>query len=274
MKLIKRWWQIPLLSLFLSLAVFIFPLDNFKNKVSQDGALPLVPPPFIVHAASSTTASGLADEAGIAAYFQATGSINLTSNQLRNLFRTIETSTSDYLIGFIYVPNYGETEDVKVYIHHDGWVMAYYLKRDPASKIFDYNSTNTRLEAILSLIANAVGDPPPTAQFYDFRYPNATHLLLVGEQRSNVSGTDSFEVTIPTSYIVDERSWYLGGSITTVRFILDGVTLGQTMGNPAYGYIPANQFVPDAVHIIGINNLNTYFDDCFGGLAIIYREIP
>jgi hypothetical protein len=66
--------------------------------------------------------------------------VSITINSVASLFRTIEVSTTDYIIGSIPVPNYPETEDAHAYIHKDGWMLAYYLKVDPVGKIVDWQS--------------------------------------------------------------------------------------------------------------------------------------
>ena len=270
----KRKFGLILFSIF-----FLTIVITLANKNPPGGsphkALALIQPAIIARAESGFMDSpGLDNEAGISAYFQASGPINLAGNQLRNTFRTIETDTDDYLIGFIPVPDYGENEDVKVYVNKNGWVMAYYLARDPVSKIFDFNGTNTRLESVLLLVSTAIWEPNPNIAFYDFRYPNANKLLLIGETRSSESGTDSFDVNLPSDIPVYEISWYLKGGHSSAEFILDGMLLGQSTGNPIYDFIPTSKFVPDSLHTIGIHNQLTYFGDVFGGLAIVYEEIP
>lgn len=52
------------------------------------------------------------------------------------------------------VPDYPESEDVHVYVHRDGWFLAYYLVADPAGKIVNWrlyhntgrNNLSTKLE--------------------------------------------------------------------------------------------------------------------------------
>ncbi len=54
------------------------------------------------------------------------------SLSVRNRFRTIEAETNDYIIGSVDLQDYPEQFDTHVYIHRDGWFMAYYLAADPA----------------------------------------------------------------------------------------------------------------------------------------------
>ncbi|MCP4362286.1 MAG: hypothetical protein GY796_30130, partial [Chloroflexi bacterium] len=108
----------------------------------------------------------------MSAYFQAPGTIDL--NDVRSLYRTIEVETSDYILGSIAVPGYAnESEDVHVYIHVDGWVMAYYLAADLAAKIIDWQNYDgititTKFENTLTMVAASLSITLPTVEYYDF----------------------------------------------------------------------------------------------------------
>lgn len=204
MKLKLSYFGIAGLALFVSLFWFFPSSENNQRNIS------LFPPAFMfAQAQGSSAPESLIQSAGISAYYSAGMTINLNGNLLRNQFRTIESETSEFLIGSIAVPGYGESEDVKVYISVEGWVMVYYLHTEPVSKIFDWNGTTTRLEIILNQLADVLGVVNPEIQFYDFRYPNATHILLVGETRQSPAGTDTFDITYPSDYTLYETSWYL-----------------------------------------------------------------
>jgi hypothetical protein len=190
-------------------------------------------------------------------------------SDVTGLFRTIETQTSQYIIGSIAVQNYLETQDVHVYVHVDGWVLAYYLKTDPTGKIFDWYSYTggttipTKLEKTLLAVGSAIGAPSPTITFYHFQYPNATNMMLIAEDYQN--GND-FTVQLPSSFAYYERSWSLHGKYSNDNhFNLDG----QTIKSYAYcdcvdaGTLTASQLSPDTTHTIAVD------DD--GGLALIYR---
>jgi hypothetical protein len=141
-------------------------------------------PPFVGVASAQdgtqSVAHFLEDEAGISAYTRTPFAIDLSL--VRELFRTIERETNTYIIGSLSLSGYGETEDVHVYVHTDGWVLAYYLVQDPTGKIMDwlgYNGsqiTGTKLTKALTAICNQVGAMPFQASYYDFQYPNATNL--------------------------------------------------------------------------------------------------
>lgn len=79
--------------------------------------------------------SFLEDEAGISAYGQVS-SANL--DLAENAFKNIEKKTSEYIIGSVALPDYGETDDVHVYVDISGWIIAYYRNTEKASKIIDW----------------------------------------------------------------------------------------------------------------------------------------
>lgn len=237
----------------------------------------LQPPPFIgiARAETASGASSIEDEAGISAYFLASTAINLAD--VRDVFRTIETETADYIIGSVPVANYPESEDVHVYVHRDGWILAYYLAADLVGKIFDwrvYHDTGrtnitTKLENTLAVVASEVGAPFSGATYYDFRYPNATKLMLIVEWVYD--GTDSCEVNLPGSFAYYERSWSLGSEAgNESRYKLDGVTIYSGSGGwyTREGTLTAAQLLPDQFHTIEIYNS---YRHSYGGLALVYR---
>ena len=75
----------------------------------------------------------LEDEAGVSAYVNTSQSIDLSKAE--SCYRTIEYKCDDYIIGSVELPDLPEDEDVHVYVSADGWIVAYYLKDEPASKI-------------------------------------------------------------------------------------------------------------------------------------------
>ncbi len=128
--------------------------------------------------------SFLDNEAGISAYFNAGGPVDL--DMAKAAFRTIEVQTADYIIGSVPVPDCPESADAHVYVHRNGWFLAYYLKADPVGKIFDWHrytgtTVPTKLEKVLAVVAGLAGAPISASTYYDFRYPNATHLMLIVE---------------------------------------------------------------------------------------------
>ncbi len=118
------------------------PISSTAPQIGGGQTLRLEAPPFIrtAYAQENSTAFDLGayldQEAGISAYYKSPDAITLS--QVRGQFRTIETETADYIIGSVAVPNYPEENfDAHVYVHTTGWILAYYLRVDPVSKILD-----------------------------------------------------------------------------------------------------------------------------------------
>jgi hypothetical protein len=256
------------LSLLLALAALSLAPQP-AAPVSGGNAIALKAPSF-VRVASAQEALPAApmgfpqDEAGISAYFKSTTPITLAD--VRSVYRVIEVETADYIIGSVPVPDYAEVYDVHLYVHRDGWFLAYYLSGDPTSKLFDWikytrTSIPTRLESVLAIAANTAGIAFPGSTYYDFRYPNATHLMMIAEDTSD---GNSFEIRLPGSYSYYERSWsawWTGGGCD-VWFNLDGTSIGHSNG---YGSLTAAQLLPETTHTVQLS-CNGY-----GGLALIYR---
>jgi len=242
----KRIFKIGIVALFVGGFFLAFNLMSKPEAANENNVLPLQAPPFIstVMAAPSiaTTASFLEDEAGIAAYTQTAGSIDLSL--VRDVFRTIEYETADYIIGSVEVPDYPEDHDVHVYVHANGWVVAYYRAEEPAAKIIDLRHydgvgiTTTKLKMAMQEILVVVGIVTFDTSYYDFRYPNATKLMLIAE-RYDGTYNYSFDLQLPDTFTFYERSWthycyncdYPGSSI----LYLNDVVISE-LDTSGYGY--------------------------------------
>ena len=158
------------LSLLLALAVLGLAPQP-AAPASGGNAIALVAPPFIgvAHAQEGPDAQGAPaaapmgfpqNEAGISAYFKSATPVNLAD--VRSVYRVIEVETADYIIGSVPVPDWWESYDVHLYVHRDGWFLAYYLNADPVGKIIDWKRYNgsslpTKLETVLTLATSSAG---------------------------------------------------------------------------------------------------------------------
>ena len=256
---------------------------------SNTNALTLQAPSFIRSASAAELATSapdtIANEAGISAYFNANRTINL--NQVRSQFRTVENETSTYILGSVEIPGWGDQHDAHVYVSTDGWVLAYYSSSEPTAKIFDWISINnlgqnrvvTKLESALEKIANAASAGAPSVSYYDFRYPNATDLTLVMDF---ATGTDTFEVTLPSSYTYYEHSWSLHTiyqSCCSIDGYLDlngnrlvSIRPGSNTPATAEGSLSASQLPKDVINEFAVINYFSNNTDSFGGFAVTYQE--
>jgi hypothetical protein len=244
-----------------------------RHQSGPEATLALQPPPF-VHAAGvespaadAEISAQLEDEAGISAYIQTSGPIDLSL--VRDEFRTIESETAEYIIGSVSVPSYPEHFDVHVYIHTDGWILAYYLEDEATSKIVDVKAqsiNSTKLESVVAIIAGTLGEAITDIKYYDFRYPNATNILMVAENSYN---GNQFMIELPPDYGYSERSWAAYEEYDdTPDFEIDGHQAprdwsGWDMG---YGSISSSQLAVGEQHTVRVANYDGY-----GSLVITYR---
>jgi hypothetical protein len=176
-----------------------------------------------------------------------------------------------------------------VYVNKNGWVLAYYLAADPAAKIFDWRAYHdsgrttftTKLETAITAVAGAANVPfsASNATYYDFRYPNATNLMLIIEWVLG-QGTDSFQAKLPGTFTYYERSWSLGNSYgrysdPDASYKLNGTIIQTHQGYDwctSQGTLTAVQLPPDqfnTVEIFAYYNYGT--NHAYGGLALVYR---
>lgn len=251
----------------LGVGVFVFAgLWRGTDLPSPGGPVLRLQPPSLVTTAYADTGdigARLDEEAGISAYFNAAQPITLS--RVRSQFRTIETETADYILGSVPVPNYVEHFDAHVYVHRSGWILAYYLRPDPVSKIIDVKArsiTTTKLANVVTAVGGAAGTPVLDVSHYDFRYPNATHMLLVAED--NTAG-DDFTIQAPSSFAYFERGWATQDYYSSEYFYVDGVNKPNTVydGDNPYGTINASQLLPDTPHGITTGP--------WGVLVVVYR---
>ena len=164
---------------------------------------------FLLAGSASAAVDFPADEAGIAAYVKASTSIDL--NDTKSAFASIERETADYIIGTVALTYHSEQEYPHVYVSTDGWIVAYYPDDRPSSWIFpwaDYAGgalSSTTLSKAVGTVATAFGGTTNGLKYYDFRYPDATKMIIITE--SITSGTNFFKVTIPTTFSTYAVDW-------------------------------------------------------------------
>ncbi len=252
--------------LALTVAILAFASGHLSRTTSEDVfAMALVPPASTAQGDAGDVVSMLSEEAGIAAYVQVSSPVDLSS--VKSAFRTVEDETDQYVIGSVPVEGYPESYDVHVFANTDGWIVAYYLADDPAAKMVDWlayrssqDSINTILERVLTTVA---GVPYTDVTFYDFRYPQATHIMLVAE--AGKPGYDeAFTVQLPMSFTFYESSWSTYGPSGYASIWLDGAGHGGHSGDFYHDFIGASQLSPGSPHSIAVEN--------YGGIALVYKK--
>jgi len=232
----------------------------------------------------------LDEEAGISLYVNISQPIDLAVAKTAD-WSGIEDETSDYIIGSIRLPDLTADDDVHCFVHKTGWIVIYYLKGEPISKIVDWNSwvqstrklTENKLQVGLKQMTNALGVVATDIKYYHFQHPNATKCMLIFRTLVG-SGENSFNVTIPNDITVYERSWShyaettwytYYGSINSY-FKIDGDTINSIIGvsDPVTnrGTLILGQLLPSAAHVVSVSS--DYSGSYLYGVCIglVYQE--
>lgn len=187
------------------------PVAQTATPGSPTGGLVLAAPAF----AQAAARTFLDDEAGISAYLKLDQAVDLA--KVRGLYRVIEDETDTYVIGTIPLSRYGTDWWPHVWITKDGWVIAYYRKAEPTSRLMhwgfyaDGRITSTTLREIVLAVGKALGIATTAIdaglRYYHWQHPAATRLFVI-------VGSGTFKYTIPEAIQVAEASWSLQGNIS------------------------------------------------------------
>lgn len=238
--------------------------EDLNNETSEDfGNIILIKPSF--------PETVLDDEAGISIYTDIGQTLDLSVASAE--YKTIEEVTSDYVIGSLSLPNLPESDDIHCFVHIDGWIVVYYLKAEPVSKVIDWNwysagsLTKTKLNIGLEKMYLALGVTPPSTNFYHFQFPHANKWMIIIEALDEY-GTDSFNLQIPSEFTFYERSWSQYADGRSI-FRLDDIQINYLIGNPgtAYGELTPAQLIPDEFHTIELEVLG--YPPYIGRVAIV-----
>ena len=256
-----------------------------------DGGMALQPPAFLksAYAADSTQAdfSFLLDEAGVTAYTKLDEPLDLAS--LTSNFKTIGRQTDQFISGIVIAPGYeklpefGENAEIQVFLHQDGWIVAYLTRYQTAAALFDWVSydekrlkNNTLIENVVRKLTLDAGASDANVAYYDFRNPEATNLMLVADPANDKIRNNTFTINIPRQLIVYERSWssaFLDYRSDIRPCNLNNEPLATYTGRAVQmllsGELTKAQLPPDTNHTLYTDgaSLRSY---C--GLAILYRE--
>jgi hypothetical protein len=197
--------------LLLGIVVLLALSGEFTRDRADHGGLQLEPPSFVALVAEAQAqekgVNFLQQEAGIAAYVKVGQAIDLA--QVRGAFKTTETVSDQYIIGEVALPGLPEEAHPHVYVNKEGWIVAYYSKDEPASKIMYWGkvTVGTTLQEAIRQVLSPV--KTEEIKYYNFKYPNANRIMMITETIEKGNQGDSINITIPQGLRLFEASWSL-----------------------------------------------------------------
>ncbi|MCK5040590.1 MAG: hypothetical protein KAR87_06495 [Candidatus Aenigmarchaeota archaeon] len=194
------------------------------------------------------------DEAGISAYVNVGGSINL--EDVVGAYYQIEELSETHAIGLISIGNgvSGGSDVLRVYVDTDGWIVAY-LKRDEqrgkmiqwsginlSNPVFERTTMSDAISRMCTVIDVNYTEIEGNVEYYDFKYPNADKIKIFANTRIT-NGYDYTTILMPANYTLYEAVFSLVGSgdyyntYLRTNLYIDGVKRGEVtwMGCGAYG---------------------------------------
>ena len=186
------------------------------------------------------------DEAGIAAYVKVDNIENIDIDALAEAYHTIEASGENYVIGTVKVTNELGDNYPHLYVGLDGWMVAYYLNTEEASRIMQWKgytagsiNTTTLKDAIDYMSEKTGVTYSMPVKYYDFEFPEANKMTIITETNT---GNDDFYVTVPgtlyeASYQVLLMERCGGGSgFHRLSLNVDGTVVFEVLGGGGYRY--------------------------------------
>ena len=152
------------------------------------------------------------NEVGICAYVKLDQDIEI--GRAAAAFVAIEAQEEGYVIGTVSLPSQSENMWPHLYVSSSGWIMAYYPRTEPTSRMIqwigyqggDIGTTTLRdalVQASQQIGVNMTAVSSSMA-YYHFQYPSATKLLIAVD---TTTGSDSFSYTVPSELNLLEASW-------------------------------------------------------------------
>jgi len=258
-------------------------------------ALSLVPPPFVSVAGAAETTSGEAagrgafpeDEAGLCAYINTHQTIDI--EKVKTIFSEVEEVGDNYIIGVTNISDLGGDIDVHVYADTDGWLVAYFTKDEPESKVMQWGtidvnnpvigviSSTTLRDAIYKAgDAAGIGIIESDMKYYDFEYPDADGMMIFVRTRAT-DGTNIVQIEIPTNYTLYTASYYhYAYSLDDSKLKVDGTTVSDLPScrecwKRAFGSYGG------CITTGKLHKIEIYYDEYWGGSAgvatvLIYKK--
>jgi len=211
------------------------------------------------------------NEAGISAYVNTEQALDLS--KVKSLYKVLEDETENYLIGTVELSGYGEEWWPHVWIQKSGWILVYYTKNEPTSRLMKWDViqwdqpgfTTTTLREVLVSVARRLGVDMARVEsglrYYHWQYPEATRMLVVLDTTN--AGADSFQYTIPSELTIYDLSASHRGEVGSNAYgscysatNLDEVKLlGGGQGTYVLvGQVPEKYLLPQAPHVVALGH--------------------
>jgi hypothetical protein len=262
--------------------------------------------PFFVFSSSGITFPK--EKAGMSAYIK-TEDINENNNVTKineavAFFESLEgemlvENESTHVIGKI--PVKIEIEEYYfylypyIYIDIEGWVVAYFHKNDPSSKIIQWtnyspsNYFSTTLENALEEVTEELNLSYSSLSYYHFQYPEADRMTIIIDTVTFLeSSVNNFSVTIPGTLYESSYSLYYERKLPSsehcpVELVVDGKTIHKKENMSTgwnwcqgkefiYNFYPENTFTTEKPHsVVFKDNANKSIRQG-AGTVILYKN--
>ena len=291
-----------LLLLYLASNVERTPSTPSENESDKETGFALSPPAFVnvAHAAEVAQSDELLitlDNAGVIAYIFVEGGIDV-ERVPSNLFYEAEERTEQFVKGIVKPANYDTLPSADsaarpyVVFHQNGWIIAYLEDTQPSSALFDWANfyedgrEKTSLDRILERSIDIFDVQLTNPTYYDFRYPEATKLMLIADNTDTSRVYESFSIEIPASVSIYEISWSNavfdsdGGNPITATCGMDGDApfstvkpIGKDIGDSDHqiGTLGASRY-EGRDHYFELTNLSGMSGKNYCGIAIVYSD--
>jgi hypothetical protein len=261
--------------------------------------------PFLVFSSETTFPE---EEAGISAY-TSTEDINAENNvaKINEAVAFFESLGSGMLIenksthAIGKIPIKIEIEDYSfsvypyVYIDTEGWIVAYFHKDDPSSKIIQWTNyspsgiSSSTLEDALKEITTELDLSYSSVNYYHFQYKEANRMTVVIDSITSLeSSTNNFSITIPGTVYESSYSLYYAKKIVSneycpIELIVDGNTIHEKKDMPTgwdwcqgkeftYDFYPSETFTTEKPHSVVLKDSAGKRVRQGAGTVILYKN--
>jgi len=230
--------------------------------------------PTIANAANATSTFPIED-AGMSAYVQLDTISQATfDNATANLFESVESFDSTYMIG---VKDYYASDvftvsklQFHIYLDTNGWLVVSLLNSQEPSMMVNWSDgatlDNNLLKSAVIEAVNKLGASynNSSIKYYDFSHPDATKMTLVRENiLPGEDLEDEFTALVPgtihqASYAMVVLSGGLNSWSQAATLLLDGNLVVYIKQNSfVYGLYDAAIFTPGVSHTINLRSRDT-----------------